>query len=121
MDCYKHPESCRTQGHHDHNDDGNHHAVNGNHIADPAYQSCFVLGDSNVNRGSSRRGIRVPIHHDPVSKTIQRNWIIGTRTIHPSMSLVVDGDGSEIPGLTKKSPNKLRGGKQVKVRDQDEQ
>ena len=39
---------------------------------------------------------------------------IGTRTIHPSMSLVVDGDGSEIPGLTKKSPNKLRGGKQVK-------
>ena len=38
------------------------------------------------------------------------------------MSLVVDGDGSEIPGLTKKSPNKLRGGGQAsKVRDQDEQ
>lgn len=78
------------------------------------YQSCFVLWDSNGDAGLSR-GIRVPIHHDPVSKTIHRNWIIGTRTIHQSMSLVVDGDGSEILGLTKKSPNKVkRGGKQVK-------
>lgn len=84
------------------------------------YQSCFVLGDSNGDETRSR-GIRPPIHHDPVSKTIHRNWIIGTRTIHQSMSLVVDGDGSEIPGLTKKSPNKLRGGQASKVRDQDEQ
>ena len=80
-----------------------------------------AYGTLTLTAGLSR-GIRVPIHHDPVSKTIHRNWIIGTRTIPPSMSLVVDGDGSEIPGLTKKSPNKLRGGGQAsKVRDQDEQ
>lgn len=35
------------------------------------YQSCFVLGDSNGDETRSRR-IRVPIHHDPVSKMIQR-------------------------------------------------
>ena len=93
MDYYKHQESCRTQGHHDHNDDEVAHRVS-------PYQSCFVLGDSNGDAGLSR-GIRPPIHHDPVSKTIHRNWIIGTRTIHQSMSLVVDGDGSEIPGITR--------------------
>lgn len=51
MDHYEHPESReysepRAQGHHNHNDDGNHHAVNGNHIADPVSRF-FVLGDSN--------------------------------------------------------------------------
>lgn len=30
---------------------------------------------------------------------------IGARTIHPSMSLVVDGNGGEIPELTKKILN----------------
>ena len=36
------------------------------------YQDFFVLGDSNGDAGLSRR-IRPPIHHDPVSKMIQRN------------------------------------------------
>ena len=84
------------------------------------YQSCFVLGDSNGDETRSRR-IRPLIHHDPVSKTIHRNWIIGTRTIHPSMSLVVDGEGSEIPGITQEESQQIKRGQASKVRDQDEQ
>ena len=52
------------------------------------YQSCFVLGDSNGDETSRR--IIPPIYHgrkqdDPAELNI------GARTIHPSMSLVVDG------------------------------
>lgn len=69
MDHYEHPESReysepRAQGHHDHNDDG----------VTPLtpVPRFFVLGDSNGDATRSRR-IRPPIHHDPVSKMIQRN------------------------------------------------
>ena len=52
MDHYEHPESReysepRTQGHHDHNDDGNH-------IADPVSRF-FVLGDSNGDAAAAEK------------------------------------------------------------------
>ena len=52
------------------------------------------------------------VNHGPPTRTMSQG---GTTT------LVVDGDGSEIPGLTKKSPNKVKRGQASKVRDQDEQ
>lgn len=102
MDYYKHPEPCRTQGHHDHNDDGNHHAVNGNHTADPVSRF-FVLGDSNGDAAAAEE-LDLPFIMAR-KQDDSAELIIGTRTIRPSMSLVVDGDGSEIPGLTKKISN----------------
>lgn len=104
MDHYEHPESRgysepRAQGHHDHNDNGGHTAVNGDHTADLVLRF-FVLGDSNGDAAAAEE-LDLPFimarkQDDPAELTIR------ARTIHPSMSLVVDGDGSKIPGLTKK-------------------
>lgn len=100
MDHYEHPESReysepRAQGHHDHNDDGGH-------TTDPVPRF-FVLGDSNGD-GFAAEELDLPFimarkQDDPAELTI------GARTIHPSMSLVVDGNGGEIPELTKKILN----------------
>lgn len=74
----------------------------GGHTTDPVPRF-FVLGDSNGD-GFAAEELDLPFimarkQDDPAELTI------GARTIHPSMSLVVDGNGGEIPELTKKILN----------------
>lgn len=63
----------------------------------------FVLGDSNGDAAAAEE-LYLPFimarkQDDPAELNI------GARTIHPSMSLLVDGNGGEIPELTKKILN----------------
>lgn len=119
MDCYKHPESCRTQGHHDHNDDGNHHAVNGNHIACRRIRVASSYGTLTVTRVSAEE-LDLPFimtrKQDDPAELDHRN--------QDDTPVYVPGGRrrrQRDPRTYQEEPQQIKRGQASKVRDQDEQ